>query len=88
MRGFWEAMQPFYERSAYVNDLGDKGERRVREAYGPNYERLVALKNKYDPTNFFRLNANVRYWPKADTRGRILGPKFGYPAVLKPLSVR
>ena len=33
---------------------------RVREAYAPNYERLVALKNKYDPTNFFRLNQNIK----------------------------
>jgi FAD/FMN-containing dehydrogenase len=32
----------------------------VREAYGPNYERLAALKNKYDPTNFFRFNQNVQ----------------------------
>ena len=33
---------------------------RVRSAYGANYERLVALKNAYDPTNFFRLNQNVK----------------------------
>jgi hypothetical protein len=33
---------------------------RVKEAYGENYGRLVALKNKYDPTNLFRLNQNVR----------------------------
>ena len=32
---------------------------RVRAAYGPNYDRLVALKNKYDPTNFFRFNHNI-----------------------------
>ena len=38
----------------------EEGEQRVREAYGPNYERLVTLKNKYDPTNFFRLNANIK----------------------------
>jgi FAD/FMN-containing dehydrogenase len=38
----------------------DEGEAVVREAYGPNYERLVALKNKYDPTNFFRMNHNIR----------------------------
>ncbi len=59
-RGFFEAMQPFLERGVYVNDLGEEGEDRVKEAYGSNYERLAALKNKYDPTNFFRLNQNIR----------------------------
>jgi FAD/FMN-containing dehydrogenase len=59
-RAFFEAMQPFLERGVYVNNLGEEGEDRVKEAYGANYERLVALKNKYDPTNLFRLNQNVR----------------------------
>ncbi len=58
-RKFWTAMQPYFERSAYVNDLGEEGEQRVREAYGPNYERLLALKQKYDPTDFFRMNQNI-----------------------------
>ena len=56
-------MQPFAERAVYVNALEDaeeEGEHRVREAYGPNYERLVDLKNKYDPTNFFCLNQNIK----------------------------
>jgi hypothetical protein len=47
----------------YVNGLEDaleKGEQRVREAYGPNYARLVDFKNTYDPTHFFRLNANIK----------------------------
>jgi len=43
----------------YVNFLGHEGEGRVRAAYGVNYERLVALKNSYDPTNFFTLNQNI-----------------------------
>lgn len=62
-RECWQALQPFVEQAVYVNALEDaveEGEKRVREAYGPNYERLVALKNKYDPTNFFRLNANIK----------------------------
>jgi FAD/FMN-containing dehydrogenase len=44
----------------YVNYLGDEGESRVMAAYGANYERLAALKKKYDPTNFFRLNQNIK----------------------------
>jgi len=59
-RECWEAMQPFAERSNYVNDLGEgEEEQRVREAYGPSFERLLELKNKYDPTNFFHLNQNI-----------------------------
>jgi FAD/FMN-containing dehydrogenase len=57
----WTALQPFATGGAYVNFLGDEGEARVRAAYSPRtYERLVALKNQYDPTNFFRINQNVR----------------------------
>jgi hypothetical protein len=46
----------------YVNFMGmNEGEDRVRAAYGDRtYERLVALKNRYDPTNLFRVNHNIR----------------------------
>ena len=47
--------------STYVNFLSDEGEERIRAAYGPEtYRRLVALKDKYDPTNVFHLNPNVQ----------------------------
>jgi len=47
--------------TVYVNNLGEESEDRVRAAYTPEkYERLVALKDKYDPTNLFRLNQNIR----------------------------
>jgi FAD/FMN-containing dehydrogenase len=59
-RAFFEAMDPFLERGVYVNDLGEAEEDRVRAAYGANYERLAALKQKYDPTNLFRVNQNIR----------------------------
>ena len=60
----WEAMQPFATGSVYVNYLGreaDEGAERIKAAYGPEkYQRLVALKNTYDPTNLFRLNQNIQ----------------------------
>ena len=60
-RGFWEAMQPHAAQSVYVNNLGAEGEDRVRAAYAPEiYDRLVRLKDEYDPDNVFRLNQNIR----------------------------
>ena len=64
-RGLFEAMQPFFETGVYVNNLGEEGEDRIKEAYGAHYEQLVALKDKYDPTNLFRLNQNIR--PRAQS---------------------
>lgn len=59
-RDFWEAMLPYASQGVYVNNLGNEGEERVRAAYGaPTYERLVQLKAKYDPDNFWRLNQNI-----------------------------
>jgi hypothetical protein len=58
-RELWEAMQPFSTGGTYVNYL-DEGSP-ATAAYGAaKYERLVALKNRYDPTNLFRLNVNVQ----------------------------
>jgi FAD/FMN-containing dehydrogenase len=58
-RRCYRTAEPFL-KGVYVNYLGDEGEARVRAAYGVNYERLRAIKNKYDPTNFFRLNQNIK----------------------------
>ena len=60
-RELWDAMQPFFADAVYVNYLGDEGEDRVRQAYPEaKYERLVELKTKYDPTNLFRINQNIK----------------------------
>jgi FAD/FMN-containing dehydrogenase len=60
-RGLWGAMQPHATSAVYVNNLGDEGDERVRSAYAPGvYERLVALKERYDPDNVFRMNHNIR----------------------------
>jgi FAD/FMN-containing dehydrogenase len=60
-RDFWNEIRPYSTGGVYVNFISeDEGEDRVKAAYGSNYERLVSLKNKYDPTNFFRLNQNIK----------------------------
>jgi len=59
-RACWRAIEPFGSPGVYVNFLGDEGEGRVRAAYGVNYERLVALKNRYDPHNVFARNQNIK----------------------------
>jgi hypothetical protein len=53
-------MQPYASRGLYVNFMGQEGEAALRDSYRANYERLVALKTKYDPTNFFRFNQNIK----------------------------
>jgi FAD/FMN-containing dehydrogenase len=59
-RNLAAAMEPF-GTGVYVNNLGVEGADRVKAAYMPEtYERLVALKDRYDPANVFRLNQNIR----------------------------
>jgi len=61
-REFSEAMLPF-TRGFYVNHVGteaEEGTDRIRAAYGVSYQTLVALKNRYDPTNFFSHNQNIK----------------------------
>jgi FAD/FMN-containing dehydrogenase len=65
VRNFWSALEP-YHTSFYVNFLMEEGEERIRQAYGARkYDRLKALKRRYDPDNLFRLNQNIR--PDATT---------------------
>jgi len=57
---YYAAMEPSLTGGAYINFLSAEGEERVRSAYGPEkYARLQALKDRYDPTNLFRLNQNI-----------------------------
>ncbi|MHC4045794.1 FAD-binding oxidoreductase [Bradyrhizobium sp. 23AC] len=60
-RDTYERMRPFFASGRYVNYLDDDetGDP-VAAAYGPNYRRLQRIKAKYDPTNFFRMNQNIR----------------------------
>jgi hypothetical protein len=59
-RGLWSALEP-HQTGVYVNFLMEEGEERIRQAYGTEkYDRLRALKRRWDPENFFRLNQNVK----------------------------
>jgi FAD/FMN-containing dehydrogenase len=58
-RTVWAGVEPF-TRGHYVNTIPDASSQRVRTTYGDNYPRLVALKERYDPLNLFRLNANIK----------------------------
>jgi hypothetical protein len=72
LSGFAAALHQEGEGGAYVGFLGEEGEGRIREAYpGSTFERLAAIKGRYDPTNLFRLNQNI---PPA-TEGRIAEQK-------------
>ena len=59
-KDYWEALHPFSAGGAYVNFMMDEGQERIQAAFRDNYGRLAAIKQKYDPTNFFRVNQNIR----------------------------
>jgi len=59
-RKVFEATAPFATGGVYVNFMTEEEGDRVQDAYGDSYQRLVELKDKYDPSNFFRLNQNIR----------------------------
>jgi FAD/FMN-containing dehydrogenase len=58
-QAYWETLHPYAAGGAYVNFLMEEGQERIRATYRDNYARLVVLKNKYDPTNLFRVNQNI-----------------------------
>jgi len=59
-KSYWEALHPYSSGGAYLNFMMDEGQERVQAAFRDNYDRLVAVKNIYDPGNFFRVNQNIR----------------------------
>ena len=64
-KAYWEAVHPYNSPGGYVNFMmDDEGEQRLKATYGDNYDRLVALKGKYDPANLFRVNQNIRPRPR------------------------
>lgn len=59
-RAYWDALHPYSAGGAYVNFMMEEGQDRIKATYGDNYDRLVAIKNKYDPTNLFQVNQNIK----------------------------
>lgn len=59
-REYWEALHPYNLGGAYINFMMEEGDERIRATYGDNYDRLALIKMKYDPTNFFRVNQNIK----------------------------
>jgi FAD/FMN-containing dehydrogenase len=57
---YWDALHPHSAGGAYVNFMMDEGENRVKDSYRENYDRLAAVKAKFDPTNLFRVNQNIQ----------------------------
>ena len=59
VRDYWEALHPHSAGGAYVNFMMDEGQERIVASYRDNYQRLVDVKKKYDPSNLFRMNQNI-----------------------------
>ncbi|MBV9643098.1 MAG: FAD-binding oxidoreductase [Verrucomicrobia bacterium] len=59
-KDYWTALHPYSLGGAYVNFMMDEGIDRIKATYRDNYDRLVEIKRKYDPDNFFRINQNIR----------------------------
>ena len=59
-KDYYDAIHPHTAGGAYINFMMEEGEDRVKASYKSNYEKLVSVKNKYDPNNFFRVNQNIK----------------------------
>ena len=57
---YFDALHPYSAGGAYVNFMMEEGQDRIKAAFRDNYDRLAAVKKKYDPANFFRVNQNIR----------------------------
>lgn len=59
-KNYWAALHPYSAGGAYSNFMMDEGQDRVKASYKDNYDRLLEIKQKYDPDNFFSINQNIK----------------------------
>jgi len=59
-RKYWDDLHPYSAGGSYVNFMMEEGQERIKATYRDNYGRLAAIKQKYDPGNFFCVNQNIR----------------------------
>jgi len=59
-KDYWEALHPYSSGGAYSNFMMDEGQERVKASYKHNYDRLVKIKQKFDPNNLFKVNQNIK----------------------------
>lgn len=59
-KSYYDALHPYSSGGAYSNFMMDEGQERVKASYLHNYERLVKIKNQYDPNNLFKVNQNIK----------------------------
>lgn len=59
-KDYWDALAPYVSNRFYINEMMDETQEEVAVSYGHNYPRLVQIKNKYDPKNFFQSNGNIK----------------------------
>ena len=59
-RNYWNDLHPYSAGGAYINFMMEEGDDRIKATYGDHYEKLVEIKSKYDPSNLFRVNQNIK----------------------------
>jgi Berberine and berberine like len=73
-KNYYGALHPYSAGGAYINFMMDEGQERVQASFRNNYGRLAAIKKKYDPTNFFCVNQNIKpaaWGPIGQDRSRL-----------------
>jgi FAD/FMN-containing dehydrogenase len=60
VREYYEALRPYSDKGCYVNFMAPDEQDRVAVNYGDNYVRLTAIKSRYDPSNVFHMNQNIK----------------------------